>query len=141
MAHNHGRHHLGLPTLCFVSQAATAEISLVMLTNFHSQGKWYHIYLCTALMFATLAGHEKVAKLLLDHRAEINVESDSNKDSPLTFACWKGHEKVVKLFLKRRTDIEHRTKEGFSPQSIAIRCTASKLYITMHDAMQNVVHY
>lgn len=74
---------------------------------------------CTALMFAALAGHERVAKLLLDHGAEINVESDSNKDSPLTFACWKGHQKVVKLFLERNADIEHRTKEGFSPLMFA----------------------
>ena len=74
---------------------------------------------CTALMFAALAGHERVAKLLLDHRAEINVESDSNKDSPLTFACWKGHQKVVELFLRRKADLEHRTKEGFSPLMFA----------------------
>lgn len=74
---------------------------------------------CTALMFAALAGHEKVAKLLLDHQAEINVESDSNKDSPLTFACWKGHQRVVELFLERSADIEHRTKEGFSPLMFA----------------------
>ena len=74
---------------------------------------------CTALMFAALAGHERVARLLLDHGAEINVESDSNKDSPLTFACWKGHQKVVELFLERNADIEHRTKEGFSPLMFA----------------------
>eukprot|EP00731_Ephydatia_muelleri_P012188 Em0006g1082a len=74
---------------------------------------------CTALMFAALAGHERVAKLLLDYAAEINVESDSNKDSPLTFACWKGHQKVVELFLERKADIEHRTKEGFSPLMFA----------------------
>ena len=74
---------------------------------------------CTALMFAALAGHENVARLLLDHRAKINVESDSNKDSPLTFACWKGHQKVVKLFLERKANIEHRTKEGFSPLMFA----------------------
>lgn len=74
---------------------------------------------CTALMFAALAGHAKVAKLLLDHNAQINVESDSNKDSPLTFACWKGHQKVVELFLERKADIEHRTKEGFSPLMFA----------------------
>lgn len=74
---------------------------------------------CTALMFAALAGHERVAKLLLDHKAEINVESDSNKDSPLTFACWKGHQRVVELFLRRKADLEHRTKEGFSPLMFA----------------------
>ena len=74
---------------------------------------------CTALMFACLAGHERVADKLLDHKAEINVESDSNKDSPLTFACWKGHSEVVDLLLKRNANIEHRTKEGFSPLMFA----------------------
>ena len=63
---------------------------------------------CTALMFAALAGHDRVAKLL-NHKAQLNVESDSNKDIPLTFACWKGHQKVVELFLSHSADIEHRT--------------------------------
>lgn len=35
-----------------------------------------------------------MAKLLLEKSAKVNVESESNKDSPLTFACWKGHEGV-----------------------------------------------
>ena len=74
---------------------------------------------CTALMFAALAGHENVARLLLDHGAKLNVESDSNKDSPLTFACWKGHQRVVELFLAHKASIEHRTKEGFSPLMFA----------------------
>ena len=74
---------------------------------------------CTALMFASLAGHVEVARMLFDDRAEINVESDSNKDSPLTFACWKGHQEVVELLLDRKADIEHRTKEGFTPLMFA----------------------
>ena len=74
---------------------------------------------CTALMFACLAGHKEVAEKLLDAKSEINVESDSNKDSPLTFACWKGHCSVVELLLSRTANIEHRTKEGFSPLMFA----------------------
>ena len=74
---------------------------------------------CTALMFACLAGHKEVAEKLLDSNSEINVESESNKDSPLTFACWKGHFNVVELLLKREANIEHRTKEGFSPLMFA----------------------
>ena len=70
-------------------------------------------------MFALLAGHVEVARMLLDHNAEINVESDSNKDNPLTFACWKGHQDVVELLLVRKADIEHRTKEGFTPLMFA----------------------
>ena len=74
---------------------------------------------CTALMFAALAGHVKVTRLLLDNKAMINVESDSNKDSPLTFACWKGHKKVVQLLLEHSANLEHRTKEGFTPLMFA----------------------
>lgn len=74
---------------------------------------------CTALMFACLAGHRDVAEKLLDANSEVNVESDSNKDSPLTFACWKGHQDVVTLLLQRNANIEHRTKEGFSPLMFA----------------------
>lgn len=95
---------------------------------------------CTALMFAALAGHAKVAKLLLDHNAQINVESDSNKDSPLTFACWKGHQKVVELFLERKADIEHRTKEGFSPLMFAALGghTVVAELLLKHNAQVNV---
>ena len=66
---------------------------------------------CTALIFASLAGHVEVARMLLDHNAEINVESDSNKDSPLTFACWKGHQDIVELLLEHKADIEHPTRK------------------------------
>ena len=95
---------------------------------------------CTALMFAALAGHAKVAKLLLDHNAQINVESDSNKDSPLTFACWKGHQKVVELFLERKADIERRTKEGFSlPMFAALGGhTVVAELLLKHNAQVNV---
>jgi ankyrin repeat domain-containing protein 17 len=74
---------------------------------------------CTALMFAALAGHVKVTGLLLENGAKINVESDSNKDSPLTFACWKGHRKVVQFLLEHEANLEHRTKEGFTPLMFA----------------------
>ena len=74
---------------------------------------------CTALMFAAFVGHVKVAAMLLDHGAKINVESDSNKDSPLTFACRKGHCDVVELLLERNANIEYCNKEGLTPLMLA----------------------
>ena len=73
----------------------------------------------TALIIAALAGHVKVAAMLLDHGAKINVESGSSKESPLTCACWKGHCDVVELLLERNANIEHHTKQGFTPLMIA----------------------
>lgn len=95
---------------------------------------------CTALMFACLAGHRDVAEKLLDAESEINVESESNKDSPLTFACWKGHYDVVELLLQRTANIEHRTKEGFSPLMFAALGGHSKVAhkLLQCDAQVNV---
>jgi len=100
---------------CTLGNEAIVELLLERTSNVEHRTKDG----CTALMFAALAGHVKVAAMLLDHSAEINVESDSNKDSPLTFACWKGHCDVVELLLERDANIEHRTKEGFTPLMFA----------------------
>jgi len=91
-------------------------------------------------MFACLAGHRDVAEKLLDAESEINVESESNKDSPLTFACWKGHYDVVELLLQRTANIEHRTKEGFSPLMFAALGGHSKVAhkLLQCDAQVNV---
>ncbi|XP_065198833.1 ankyrin repeat domain-containing protein 17-like [Sycon ciliatum] len=95
---------------------------------------------CTALMCAALAGHEQVANLLLDYGAEINAQSDSNKDSPLTFACRKGHHDVVESLLNRSAHIEHCTKEGFTPLMFAALCghTAVADLLLVQGAKVNV---
>ena len=100
---------------CTLGNERVVDLLLTQNTNVEHRTKDG----CTALMFASLAGHVEVARMLLDHNAEINVESDSNKDSPLTFAYWKGHQDVVELLLERKADIEHRTKEGFTPLMFA----------------------
>lgn len=68
---------------------------------------------CIVFMFAVLVGYVKVVVMLFDYGVEINVESDSNKDSFFIFVCWKGYCDVVELFLERKVNIEYRTKEGF----------------------------
>ena len=52
----------------------------------------------------------QVAKLLLDKKSQVNVESESNKDSPLTFACWKGHEGVSVFLGRPRTGRVHSSR-------------------------------
>ena len=93
---------------------------------------------CTALMFAALAGHVSVVSFLLKEGAQLNVESDSNKDSPLTFACWKGHVEVVALLLKNGADIEHRTKEGFTPLMFAALGGHTEVSSVSADSMREI---
>lgn len=57
-------------------------------------GTLYKEELHTALMEASMDGHYEVAKLLLDHGAPVNLESDSF-ESPLTLAACGGHASLV----------------------------------------------
>ena len=58
-----------------------------------------------ALHFAAANGHSEVAKLLLKHKADPNVEN-SEKNTPLHWACLNGHVEVshahVSLCMGRR---------------------------------------
>jgi ankyrin repeat protein len=58
----------------------------------------------TALHAASLAGHEKVVKMLLDKGADINAQGGSY-GTALYAASLQGHEKVVELLLGKGADV------------------------------------
>ena len=52
----------------------------------------------TALIFASINGHDKVVNLLLEKSADVNAKT--NQDwTALMGASYNGHDKVVKLLL------------------------------------------
>ena len=59
----------------------------------------------TALMLASLAGHNDVVALLLHYGAEIN-STCVNGNTALMLASYRGHEKVIKLLRKHAVALD-----------------------------------
>ncbi len=53
-------------------------------------------------MFASMKGHHRVAELLLDHGASIDLQDSNKKWSALMIACEKNHLELVKLLLDKK---------------------------------------
>ncbi len=58
----------------------------------------------TALYYAAVAGGPEVAKLLLEHGADVNARSDLYGDTPLRLAAIRGHIEVVRVLLNYGAD-------------------------------------
>lgn len=68
---------------------------------------WHN--LITLIFAAAHCGHVRVAKLLLDRKAEPNARA-LNGFTPLHIACKKNRIKVVELLLKHGASIEATTE-------------------------------
>ena len=66
--------------------------------------------LCTAPPHSQ-DGHVDVARLLLDHGAQVNMPADSF-ESPLTLAASGGHYELAALLISRGADLEEVNDEG-----------------------------
>ncbi len=66
---------------------------------------------------ACLKGHEKVVRLLLEHRVDVNTKI--NKNTALLIASGCGHEVLVRLLLEYRANVNQANDEGATPLVIA----------------------
>ena len=73
----------------------------------------------TSLIHAATSGHFNIVKILLDHGADIEAESEHTKDSPLGLACFGGWQDVVELLLACGANKEHRNISDYTPLSLA----------------------
>lgn len=73
-----------------------------------------------ALMEACMDGHVQVAKLLLDHGADVNMPPDSY-ESPLTLSACGGHFELASLLIERGANLEEVNDEGYTPLMEASR--------------------
>lgn len=65
-------------------------------------------------------GHVQVAKLLLDHGADVNMPPDSY-ESPLTLSACGGHFELASLLIERGANLEEVNDEGYTPLMEASR--------------------
>ena len=54
---------------------------------------------CTPLILAATAGHASTVEILMEHRADIEAQSDRTKDTALSLACSGGRQEVGTLGL------------------------------------------
>lgn len=52
---------------------------------------------CTPLILAATAGHASTVEILMEHRADIEAQSDRTKDTALSLACSGGRQEVSTL--------------------------------------------
>ena len=72
----------------------------------------------TALHVAAHCGHVKIAKLLLDQKADVNARA-LNGFTPLHIACKKNRIKVIELLIKHGASKEATTESGLTPLQVA----------------------
>ncbi|CAC5404897.1 unnamed protein product [Mytilus coruscus] len=72
------------------------------------------------LHIASFMGQTDIAKLLLDHKANVNVKKKDGT-TPLFYACEVGHEDIVELLLEKGADQKICRKDKTSPVDIATR--------------------
>ena len=65
----------------------------------------------TALMWASINGHEGVARLLLEKKADVNKKDPSGKTA-LMRASSNGHEGVARLLLEKKADVNKKDPSG-----------------------------
>ncbi|XP_076315719.1 ankyrin repeat and KH domain-containing protein 1-like [Tachypleus tridentatus] len=68
----------------------------------------------TPLMEAASAGHVDIVKLLIDHSADVNAQTNQG-NTPLMYACAGGHEEVVKVLLESGASVEDHNENGHTP--------------------------
>ena len=74
----------------------------------------------TALDFAVKNKFDEMAKLLIDHGANVNVRDSKFHYSVLHSACRTGSLDIVKLLIEKGADIEAKTPDGLTPLMAAV---------------------
>ena len=87
--------------------------------------------LSRGLLFAALAEHKDVVKILLDYGAEVDSRSSDGR-TPLMLAASKGNKEIVNMLLQAGADPTLTDKSGATAESIAVakgfRETADSLH-------------
>lgn len=95
----------------------------------HSPDGW------TALHLAAFFGHRDLAALLLDHGADVNARSKSERfaraNTPLHAAAANRQVEVAALLLERGADVNARDGSGFTPLALAANSKSDLLMLLL----------
>eukprot|EP00094_Tigriopus_californicus_P009181 TCALIF_08851-PA protein Name:"Similar to Ankrd17 Ankyrin repeat domain-containing protein 17 (Mus musculus)" AED:0.38 eAED:0.38 QI:0/0.53/0.37/0.75/1/1/16/0/2553 len=100
-----------LSLACSAGYFELAQVLIAMRANIEDRGMKGD---CTPLMEAASAGHLDIVKLLINHGANVNAQSQSG-NTPLMHACAGGHEAVVKALLDAGANVEDHNENGHTP--------------------------
>jgi len=95
--------------VCFLEQAVCGHCNIDAVVK---NGK-------APLHLASELGRVEIARLLLDHGADVNNRRGAAQ-MPLHFAAMHGHVEIVRLLIDRGADINAPTQASFAPLHIAV---------------------
>lgn len=101
------------------------------LVDAHSHDGW------TPLHLAAFFGHRDLVALLLDHGADVDVRSRSERfgraNTPLHAAAANRHVDVAGLLLERGADVNARDGSGFTPLALAANSRSDLLILLLME--------
>ncbi len=72
----------------------------------------------TALMYAAFSGNKKIAKILIEAKADLNIQSNDGKTA-LMHAVIAGNKEIAKMLIEANADLHVRSKEEQTALMIA----------------------
>jgi hypothetical protein len=91
----------------------------------------------TALHYAAAYGDTRTAKLLIEHRADVNVTNPRDNMTPLHYAAFEGRNpETAELLIKRGAKLDARGRDGDSPLDLAITAGDKATQTVLKEAMQ-----
>ena len=88
-----------------------AQVLLAMSANVDDRGSKGD---CTPLMEAASGGYVDIVRLLLEHGADVNAQSQAG-NTALIYACCGGYEEVVEMLVSTGAEIEAHNENGHTP--------------------------
>ncbi len=73
----------------------------------------------TAIMFAARAGHTEIAKLLIDAKANLNIQGRYAGTTALMWAAQYGSTDIVKLLIEAKANVNLKNKHGQTALTLA----------------------
>ena len=86
----------------------------------------------TPLHIAAMYGHQSIAQLLIENKADVNA-GDCNGSTPLHVASCQDMSALVVLLVKNGADINSRTLNGSTPLHSAAACFGKSVFYPLFD--------